>query len=157
MGTRDFDLLLANLPVFEKNVGREKLDEYLYNSFVRSLSLYIGDQKNEVPFAKVKAQIQELNIAKKSNLLLLVKLAQCVQSKNKQELFRVLETNISSFYGEELEQARSAIQSLRLVNFVGKDYERVARWVDKVKANPQNKGQEERLEQLIAFYRSNVK
>lgn len=157
VGTRDFDLLLANLPVFEKNVGREKLDEYLYNSFVRSLSLYIGDQKNEVPFAKVKAQIQELNIAKKSNLLLLVKLAQCVQSKNKQELFRVLETNISSFYGEELEQARSAIQSLRLVNFVGKDYERVARWVDKVKANPQNKGQEERLEQLIAFYRSNVK
>lgn len=157
VGTRDFDLLLANLPVFEKNVGREKLDEYLYNSFANVLSCYIGGLKDKVSLAKVEAQIQGLNICKKSNLLLLVKLAQCVQARNKQELFRVLESNITSFHGKELMEACSAIQSLRLVNFVNKDYVRVAQWLDKVKANPQNKGVEESLERRIAFYKSNVK
>ena len=41
MGSDDFNLILANLPKFEKNIGKEKLDEFLYQSYSSALSRYM--------------------------------------------------------------------------------------------------------------------
>lgn len=70
-GNEDFELILANLPVFEKNIGKEKLDEFLYNRYHYWFYAYVYryDTSKAPSVEEMKEDIDQLDIAKKKELL----------------------------------------------------------------------------------------
>ena len=93
VGSADFDLILANLPKFEKNIGTEKLDEFLFQSYANVLSYYMYGHKTEgLPaLADIKTQIDALNIARKQELLDQCEVAEILAAKDAARLVNFYE------------------------------------------------------------------
>lgn len=70
-GSADFELILANLPKFEKNIGKEKLDKFLYDKYYYCFFTYVYryDTSKIPPVEELKEDIDQLDIAKKEELL----------------------------------------------------------------------------------------
>ena len=66
-GTEDFNLILSHIPIFEKNIGKEKLDDYLYNSYV--IALRFAKSFSKFSPAELKREIAKLDITRKAELL----------------------------------------------------------------------------------------
>ena len=71
IGSEDFNLILANIPVFEKNIGKKTLDDFLFKSYLVACWSYMFNYKIEElpPMADLKSQIEALNIDRKADLL----------------------------------------------------------------------------------------
>ena len=71
VGTPDFNLILANIPTFEKNIGKEKLDEFLFSAYSRALFPHLNRNKERqtVSLDELKQQIGKLDLQKKNDLL----------------------------------------------------------------------------------------
>lgn len=71
IGSEDFNTILANIPVFEKNIGKETLDAFLFNSYLIACWSYMFNYKIEElpPMIDLKLQIETLDIGKKAELL----------------------------------------------------------------------------------------
>lgn len=70
-GTHDFDLILANLPRLEKDLGKEALDEYLYGKYTFYLNNYIMELVTEdtPTLETLKQGIDAIDIKDKDKLL----------------------------------------------------------------------------------------
>ena len=77
VGTPDFNLILANIPTFEKNIGKEKLDEFLFSAYSRALFPHLNRNKERqtVSLDELKQQIGKLDFQKKNDLLSLCDIA----------------------------------------------------------------------------------
>lgn len=81
-GKEDFELILANQPKFAKNIGKEKLDKFLYDRYSGCLFTYIYQyDTSKIPsLEELKEDIDQLDIAKKGELLKCCELADiCVK------------------------------------------------------------------------------
>ena len=70
-GSKDFNLILANLPTIEKNIGKEKLDKFLFDTYSNALFFYrCGRNTEGLPtLAELKTQIEALDLEQKQVLL----------------------------------------------------------------------------------------
>ena len=104
MGSDDFNLILANLPKFEKNIGKEKLDEFLYQSYSSALSRYMYGRKTEgLPaLADLKTQIDALDIEQKQELLAAYEVADIALSKDAKRFVDVFEKRAAGNLNEFL-------------------------------------------------------
>lgn len=139
VGSDDFALLLAHLPVFEKNIGKEKLDTYLYNAYTRALMPYIQGEKTEGTIAldQLKPQLDGLNIEKKADLMFTYELAEAIDSKNLPALFALIEPKAAEVAG------RDALPLVYALAAVGEgaakaDFSRMQALMEKMIANPAN-------------------
>lgn len=81
-GDEDFALILANLPKIEKNIGKEKLDKFLYDKYYYCFYTYIYryDTSKLPTVEKLKEEIDVLDIAGREKLLKWYELADiCVK------------------------------------------------------------------------------
>lgn len=81
-GNAEFELVLANLPKIEKNIGKEKLDKFLFERYHYWFFSYVyGYDTSKAPsLEEMKEDIDQLDIAKKDELLKWYELADiCVK------------------------------------------------------------------------------
>lgn len=142
VGSEDFDLILANLPKFEKNIGKEKLDEYLFNSYYSALAVHLYGRKVEgLPaMADLKTQIEALDIAKKQELLDQYELTDIAVSKDAKRFVDLFEQKAAS---EDAEQALTLLGvAYQLDEQLTKaDYARLAAALEKVIAGMDDNNQ----------------
>ena len=71
VGSKDFNLILVNLPRIEKNIGKEKLDKFLFDTYSNALFFYrCGRNTEGLPtLAELKTQIEALDLEQKQVLL----------------------------------------------------------------------------------------
>lgn len=71
LGTTEFELVLANQPKIKKNIGKEKLDKFLYDKYQYCFFSYVyGYDTSKAPsLEEMKEDIDQLDIAKKEELL----------------------------------------------------------------------------------------
>ena len=71
VGSKDFNLILANLPRIEKNIGKEALDKFIYDAYFNALFFYMCGRDTEgLPtLAELKTQIEALDLEQKQVLL----------------------------------------------------------------------------------------
>ena len=83
-GSEDFNLILANLPTVEKNIGKEELDKFLYDAYFNALFFHLCGRGTEgLPtMAELKTQIEALDIDKKQGLLNQWELTEIVMAKD---------------------------------------------------------------------------
>ena len=140
MGSDDFNLILANLPKFEKNIGKEKLDEYLYESYASILSNYIvyGNKPRKImALEEVKKQIDALNIAQKQELLDAYEVAEIGVKGDKGRLLDLFEKKA----GENSADLARMISTVKLLSeqLEKADYARLAKAVEKMLPNVEDK------------------
>lgn len=154
IGSPDFNLILANIPVFEKNIGKEKLDGYLFSAYSRVLSGFISGRasKSSLSLEDLKKQIDNLNIAKKDELLAQYNLATLVANKDVAKLVSLFEEKASTLSGDDLWGMMSAIRALD--GEISKpDMARIAAAGEKIIANPENAEPKDYLEQNFEHYK----
>lgn len=140
VGSDDFNLILANLPKFEKNIGKEKLDEYLYESYASILSNYIvyGNKPRKImALEEVKKQIDALNIAQKQELLDAYEVAEIGVKGDKGRLLDLFEKKA----GENSADLARMISTVKLLSeqLEKADYARLAKAVEKMLPNVEDK------------------
>ena len=93
VGTPDFNLILANIPTFEKNIGKEKLDEFLFSAYSRALFPHLNRNKERqtVSLDELKQQIGKLDFQKKNDLLSLCDIAGLVAQGDVNQLVSKVE------------------------------------------------------------------
>lgn len=139
IGTADFNLILANIPVFEKNIGKEELDAYLFGAYYYVLSGYIArrDFTYSVAPDNLKKQIDQLNISRKDDLLFQCDLAAMVVNRNIAELISLLEEKATTpASSNDLWHMISAIRTLEGC-FSKPQLMRIVAASDKIMANPE--------------------
>lgn len=139
VGSADFNFLLKNLRVFEKNMGKEKMDAYLYRAYNQALMPYIQGKgmKHAVPLAELKRQLEGLTVARKGDLLLTYGMAEAVASKNLDQLFALIEPKTADLKGAKVVPVIQAFSAVR--GNAGKaDFSRMQAIVEKLAANPEN-------------------
>lgn len=140
IGSDNFNLILANLPKFEKNIGKEKLDEYLYESYASILSNYIvyGNKPRKImALEEVKKQIDALNIAQKQELLDAYEVAEIGVKGDKGCLLDLFEKKA----GENSADLARMISTVKLLSeqLEKADYARLAKAVEKMLPNVEDK------------------
>lgn len=146
VGTPDFDLILNNIPTFRKNIGKEKLDDYLHQAYSRALSPYIGGRpaKDQVALQTLKEQIDGLDIAQKQDLLDQYTLAATAEKGNVAEVISMMEANVDSLNENNLYQYFAVLRKLG-DKMTKADFARVAALESKMAANPANAKMKEYL------------
>ncbi len=139
VGSADFDLILDNLSTFEKNIGKERLDEYLFNAYSRALTPYVSGNKKQqqsaVALADLRQQIEKLNISKKDNLLETCALAELVEKGDVEKLLSDLEKSVETLSADDFFNKVMAFSAME--EKVSKaDYSRMAALGEKMLANP---------------------
>lgn len=154
IGTPDFNLILTNIPVFEKNIGKEKLDEYLFDAYSRALSAHVNGRgaKESVSLDDLKKQIDGLTIAKKADLLAQYDLAVIVKDKDVKKLVSLFEQKAETLSGNDLWGMLSAVRNLEAAASK-EDLGRIAAAGEKVMANPANAETKDYLEQNFEHYK----
>lgn len=155
VGSSDFNLLLANLSVFEKNIGKDKLDEYLYGKYDRAVAGHIMKRTKEerIPLADLKQQIEKLDIQKKDQLMKKLEIAELVEAGNPNNLITVIEGKAETLTGEDV---WTVIAALRVISdkATKADYNRMIIIFEKMKANPANAEIEDSLDSFVQHYKS---
>lgn len=93
-GTPDFDFILTHIPALEKNVGKEKIDQFLFNAYYVLLNDHARGRANEntASIARIRKDLETLSITRKAELLGLCELAETVNDKNAARLLELFET-----------------------------------------------------------------
>lgn len=93
VGSEDFDLILANLPKFEKNIGKEALDKFIYDAYFNALFFYMCGRDTEgLPtLAELRTQIETLDIEQKQGLLDQCELTGIVVAKDTKRFVELFE------------------------------------------------------------------
>lgn len=88
VGAADFEFLQTHLAVFEKNVGKDKVNAHLYEVYSRALFPYLcGRSKLDPEFLKeVRSQIANLEMARKETLQLKGELAQATFDRDVEQI-----------------------------------------------------------------------
>lgn len=91
-GSDDFNFILANYPALAKNVGKEKVDKFIFDNYSNVLVRYISGLtlKNTPDVATLKKEIEGLQIAQKDRLLNACVIAGLVQEKNADKVVELM-------------------------------------------------------------------
>lgn len=97
-GSDDFNFILANYPALAKNVGKEKVDKFIFDNYSNVLVRYISGLtlKNTPDVATLKKEIEGLQIAQKDRLLNACVIAGLVQEKNADKVVELMEEQAES-------------------------------------------------------------
>lgn len=151
-GSRDYYLLLDNLPLIEKNIGKNQSDDFLYELYCDFFAHCVGGKTMEnITYEELKRQIGSLSLPKKENLLLQLEISDYVDKGQAKELLKKLEETVLT--GDEIRLDRSAVQTLGK-KFSKKEYGRLAGWLAKAIADPSNKSLKHYLERGEEYFRS---
>ena len=155
-GTPDFDFVLANLPAFEKSLGKAKLDEYLHKAYFSAISSALtgrmASKEKTVNIADLEKQISNLNIEKKADLLRYCQIVTAVNQENIAQLLSILEPRAANLTGDELWLVTTALQ--RTSKKATK--EQLNQYValgEKILSNPENEKLKPYLEMNFANYK----
>lgn len=152
VGSADFNLILSNIPVLEKNIGKEKLQDYLFSAYNGVLSQYILGRAKDVPtLPELKRQIDGLKIAKQEELLSLYGLAEIVDDKDIQTLLGIMEEKAGNCSISELTIVFAAFRTLEGVATKA-DFARVAALREKVMKNPVTEERKDYWELVLDTY-----
>ena len=93
VGSKDFNLILANLPRIEKNIGKEALDKFIYDAYFNALFFYMCGRDTEgLPtLAELRTQIETLDIEQKQGLLDQCELTGIVVAKDTKRFVELFE------------------------------------------------------------------
>lgn len=158
IGTPDFNLILANIPVFEKNIGKEELDAYLFGAYHYVLSGYIArrDFVYSVAPDNLKKQIDQLNMSRKDDLLFQCDLAAMVVNRNTAELVSLLEEKAATpAYSHAMWHILSALRTLD-GQFSKPELMRIAVAGDKITANPEYREIKDYLERSFEQHKNRL-
>lgn len=157
VGTPDFNLILANIPTFEKNIGKEKLDEFLFFAYSRALSphLYGNKERQTVSLDELKQQIGKLDLQKKSDLLSLCDIAGLVAQGDVNQLVSKVEENAATLTGGDLSSMLTALGAIR-DKMTKADYSRLVAAGEKIMANPANDKMKNYLEYYVEAWKNSA-
>lgn len=101
-GDEDFALILANLPKIEKNIGKEKLDKFLYGRYYYCLYLYVNRRDvSKIPtLEELKKGIDQIDIVQQESLLKLYELADICVKKDGPRFVKYCEKLLEEEDGE---------------------------------------------------------
>ena len=152
MGSDDFNLILANLPKFEKNIGKEKLDEFLYQSYSSALSRYMYGRKTEgLPaLADLKTQIDALNIEQKQELLDLYELADIAVAKDTKRFVDLFEQKAEAGNMDEFTPLLSVAWQLG-ENLTKEDYSRMVVALEKLQGKMEENDNMKSYVEMMAY------
>ena len=155
VGTPDFNLILANIPTFEKNIGKEKLDEFLFSAYSRALSphLYGNKERQTVSLDELKQQIGKLDLQKKNDLLSLCDIAGLVAQGDVNQLVSKVEENAATLTGNDLSSMLMAFGAMR-DKATKADYNRMVAAAEKMMANPANSEMKNYLEYYVESWKN---
>lgn len=161
VGSADFRLLLANRAVFEKNTGKEKLDEYLYLAYCRALGPYSRPQSpyasqqvktDSADLKELGRQIAVLNLTKQGLLQNRYELAEATFGGHVEAVVSILEKMAPAVSKEELP---GLIRAFAVVK--GKatkaDFARMAAIGEKIMAQTENESDKESVSLLFDSFR----
>lgn len=151
-GTPEFDFVLANLPAFEKNLGKAKLDEYLYKGFYSAINSGPGRKGNTVHIADLEKQISNLNMEKKTDLLKFCQIGDAAAQGNVAQLLSILEPQAANISGDELWLVASVLQKTSK-NASKEQLNRYVALGEKILANPANEKMKVYLERSFDNYK----
>ncbi len=102
-GSDDFNFILANYPIFVKNVGKEKVDGFIYDNYSNVLVRYIsGAKPNNTPdVATLKKEIEGLQIDRKNQLLNACVIADLVSKKDAAKVVELMEEQAETMVFED--------------------------------------------------------
>ncbi len=150
--TPDFQFILDHVDVLEKNVGKEKIDEYLRKIYKCQLDFCIGGLGELSDLQEMKQQIEKLNISNKAFLLLQCEMAEAVLKGNTARLIGLIENNLSAFSGENMGNTLSALRAVE--NKASKEeFNRMAALIEKMMRNPKNEIPEEFMQEFAYHYK----
>ena len=153
MGTPDFQFILDHLAVLEKNVGKEKIDKYLKNAFVRQLGTYLNGRGGELSaLQEMKQQIEKLNIADKEFLLKQCGMAEAVLTGKPAMLIELIENNLSSFSGDNAWTAISALGGVQ-AKASKEELNRMAALVEKMMQDPKNEKSKDFMQSYVDHFK----
>lgn len=92
--------VLENHKKFNKNVGEEKVNQYLESSYNKMLEQLISGRKAEVnpsTLETIIAQLNSVNLPNKENLMVKSEVASAVIANDTDRIFSLLEANASGF------------------------------------------------------------
>lgn len=96
-GDKDFDLILENISRLEKNIGKEKLSDFLYQAYRSVFVHYLYTTERSMDTARlvaIKSQLEYLNFNHKDELLLMHDLSHVLIDKNTGTFLSLLEQKI---------------------------------------------------------------
>lgn len=100
VGSADMDFVLAHLPELEKNVGKEKLDQYLDEAYSNALNSAIKafhvpvDGGESLDLNKLKEQVANLKIARQPLLMMKYNMLEAGTVGDAKKLVEVLEAGV---------------------------------------------------------------
>ena len=155
VGTPDFNLILANIPTFEKNIGKEKLDEFLFSAYSRALSphLYGNKERQTVSLDELKQQIGKLDFQKKNDLLSLCDIAGLVAQGDVNQLVSKVEEKAATLTGNDLSSMLMAFGAMQ-DKATKADYNRMVAAAEKMMANPANSEMKNYLEYYVESWKN---
>ena len=155
VGTPDFNLILANIPTFEKNIGKEKLDEFLFSAYSRALFPHLNRNKERqtVSLDELKQQIGKLDLQKKNDLLSLCDIAGLVAQGDVNQLVSKVEEKAATLTGNDLSSMLMAFGAMQ-DKATKADYNRMVAAAEKMMANPANSEMKNYLEYYVESWKN---
>ncbi len=155
VGTPDFNLILANIPTFEKNIGKEKLDEFLFSAYSRALFPHLNRNKERqtVSLDELKQQIGKLDFQKKNDLLSLCDIAGLVAQGDVNQLVSKVEEKAATLTGNDLSSMLMAFGAMQ-DKATKADYNRMVAAAEKMMANPANSEMKNYLEYYVESWKN---
>lgn len=141
---------MANIPTFEKNIGKEKLDEFLFSAYSRALFPHLNRNKERqtVSLDELKQQIGKLDFQKKNDLLSLCDIAGLVAQGDVNQLVSKVEEKAATLTGNDLSSMLMAFGAMR-DKATKADYNRMVAAAEKMMANPANSEMKNYLEYYV--------
>lgn len=115
LGSDDFNFVLSNYSALVKNVGKEKVDNFIYNNYSDVLRSYISGTmpENTPDVTTLEKEIRKLQIAQKNQLQNAFIIANLVVEKNAAEIVKLMEGQVETMTFEDFVNFFIAQNSLK--------------------------------------------
>lgn len=77
-GTENFKFVVKNLPAFRKNIGKEKVDAYLFGNYSRAIDNSTRTQEPAKTLEQIRQDLSTMDLEKKDQLMNKIELAQAI-------------------------------------------------------------------------------
>lgn len=156
IGSDDFNFILNNYRTLVKNVGKEKVDDFIAGSYFKVLSYYISGRtpKGTPALATLKSEIDGLQISQKEQLLGTYALANFVVEKDAAKMVELMEQQAETMTFGDFVNYYKAQFTLR-DNMTKELYSRMLAVTEKVNAWMEGDNRLEYLASAMELFKKN--
>lgn len=149
VGSEDFNFVLDNYSALVKNVGKEKIDKFIYMNYVDALMPYLmgSTPKNTLDVATLQKGIEGLQIVQKEILLNTCAIANIVIEKDAAKLVEMMEKQAETMAFENFVNFNTAQNTLKR-QLTKEMFGRMAVATEKVKARAQSDEQKKYIDNV---------